>query len=1347
LVNDGTETNTVTWAQMPADAGTAPVIAYVTLAEDTPETAERFTNQSFTSTIVMAEDGKPASTKGIRGWVGGELVVIPQTDEIVGITDLTPTTYEIGTSVDPTDNWSDLTNVQTVNIGSSSSLASNKSLFIKADIGARFGVVGAYGTVDALRLYTSSTGEDNWVDQGVFSQLDLATDRDGGWLFKQSYLRVEDISGGNIGPSAWFVQNTEQVDRLEFKTNKDLDYFTLDLEVTQDDGAATGVVGAVDISNKTMDVVTPATSGAWGPANSGKYIIGEEVTTGSPKQYLKLDQATLEVIELQSAETPFTPIDTLNPTISFGATLGTADAPDDLLPIGTSIQTEVKAANGIAPDSIVESNPVTPISQTGPNATMHGLRFDSTRVTTLKRTNTTDNRGADFTFSFWGKKSNPQKHSVTASFDNTDDISNSNASIIRISNNSIDLYATTTNNYVGVSYTPTSNTWTHYVLKCEGGTIEVYVNGVSVGTAAFANSYFTAATNITVGGNGYNLGNLSDGYLSDVYFVHGQALPPETFGADFEGKWGPLDSAVVKTKIETPPPDFIAAFPDDQYNTSQVWSGALVSPDGWLGTNTAVKAFNGETTSGAVSNNLSATLTFTTSSFPNSSGPYDVRVYSDYQQEVYVGGTLASNPGGPGSVWHTISGVSEVTQIEIVATGGFRSDVAAIEINGRILVDNPAGFGGNSFFLPFDPEAPSFNGQTWSSFAVNNGLEPWTKAFDGVATPQYNSNEATSNSDLTPVVWEYTGSTPLTFNKLRIYARKDTALADGPEYEAEIFINDFEITDQVEDVHDWYEIDMTGAVNSSSLEKITLIGYNGVRNGNMRLGAVELDGFMLIDNVGRSAIGHDDSGNGNHFTDENFAVPGNTDQVWSAGATGDFVASLPARNMFDGSVSESSRAAVNTAGAVNFSNLTINSSLKIFTHSLEADTLVVNLGGTPVNVEFGSGYEWRTVALPSTPISFDSLEFIKNKPGVCAIEVDGEILIDKNVLDTVLDTPMKSYAVLETGANGNLEATAGGTNVTYMGEAGTDYYYEEDGVGKIHDGGTAFTSVSGKAYNFGQQPFATPLNTSQIWSDGSEASGGPSYGTLSGGGFTGKVGDIGSNGVTGDDLFGNTEGISTWNGSVSYTKSVAMWCYTNPDATFVFTINGTEYDVTSQVPGDFPSGNPGVLTTFTGLPASGTITKFEITATVPAGEASRGKGFTGWYIDGELLVDQDLGFGNLYQTWEEWNNVVTLRASNPEDVVKFEAIKTALENYEGDLRQFRADVVRRLVFDGFSVQELDALNVIDMNNATAWGANTGYEDGNIVTHDGEYWFALSSSYNNSPDDNDPEDWISMGIVE
>jgi len=49
-----------------------------------------------------------------------------------------------------------------------------------------------------------------------------------------------------------------------------------------------------------------------------------------------------------------------------------------------------------------------------------------------------------------------------------------------------------------------------------------------------------------------------------------------------------------------------------------------------------------------------------------------------------------------------------------------------------------------------------------------------------------------------------------------------------------------------------------------------------------------------------------------------------------------------------------------------------------------------------------------------------------------------------------------------------------------------------------------------------------------------------------------------------------------------------------------------------------------------------------------------------------------------------------------------------------------------------------------ITTAQAWAADTGYDADNLVEHDGRYWLALSSSYNNSPDATDSRDWFDLG---
>ena len=59
-----------------------------------------------------------------------------------------------------------------------------------------------------------------------------------------------------------------------------------------------------------------------------------------------------------------------------------AQTPDDTLPAGTSIKAYVETSNSAGEGTEV-TNAVTPIASSGPNATMYGLRFESSRKTYL----------------------------------------------------------------------------------------------------------------------------------------------------------------------------------------------------------------------------------------------------------------------------------------------------------------------------------------------------------------------------------------------------------------------------------------------------------------------------------------------------------------------------------------------------------------------------------------------------------------------------------------------------------------------------------------------------------------------------------------------------------------------------------------------------------------------------------------------------------------------------------------------------------------------------------------------------------------------------------------------------
>ena len=89
------------------------------------------------------------------------------------------------------------------------------------------------------------------------------------------------------------------------------------------------------------------------------------------------------------------------------------------------------------------------------------------------------------------------------------------------------------------------------------------------------------------------------------------------------------------------------------------------------------------------------------------------------------------------------------------------------------------------------------------------------------------------------------------------------------------------------------------------------------------------------------------------------------------------------------------------------SNVLINTNETFSTTLPSATGYKVNLGTGVSTVQFNSGTGPKV-----------------NQSSIVAIEADGQILVDANIQDTVVDTPIKNYAVLNSGTNGNLESTS-----------------------------------------------------------------------------------------------------------------------------------------------------------------------------------------------------------------------------------------------------------------------------------------------------------------------------------
>ena len=1080
----------------------------------------------------------------------------------------------------------------------------------------------------------------------------------------------------------------------------------------------------------------------------------------STKQYLKLDALGSDVFEVKELKSnpdnlevslSTYDVDTKTGTaqIKFGATLGVDDVPDDVLPINTSIKTEITALNGIEnPDktNVKESNPVTPISVTGPNATMYGLRFEGQRKTKLYFPNPgTGSRKS--TVSMWFKHT--KSNDFYALFSQGQDSNNDGFfTRFRIENGKLRVETAQAAGVQQVSMVTPSvipeERWQHLVVSFDSDSAMImYLNGQEVGRRALESTGkypWEAGRDTNIGCLGKNASGddiqFYEGYLSDVFYVEGQDLPPETFGEDFEGKWGPLDSSKVIENIGSVDE---TEFPPNLYDGSQVWS------DNYVGEQTIFppsQAFDGDIDTGFAfatsgGNGMSGTFNFSDITGLTS---LRVRVLTGYATtdngHFKVNGIDIQDQITTSRSWITIPD-DKLVSIEMgkgsAGSTTFDPNLSAVEVNGRILVD-AASFGTNGFFLPFNPDNPSGSSAglaTKYDVKVSNEFDINNANFTYDAAAPFASN--------VPLGEKASGDATTGYRTL--FYKLDAPGRPWFVRYAGFFDADTNIYSS-NDGNSWThaKAGKMPAPGDTSLQGDTAaIYWAWVLHPNA--GAPPNYGPDVTDVVVFSAIGYDASGNDNHFTDKNFQLQPAT--LYSKDITykGDYFAGSK-EEIFNGDPTFTKLVVSQTDGSAfikwtgTLENVT---SLSVFTERNGYVEVVGNLGtiqqsytlgGSSVEVAITPG----NLAAVGTTITSISTHWVAYPDQVYmySIKVNGSLLVDAEDagIDAVKDTPMLNYAVLETGANGNLEAT-GSSSITYLGEAGTDYYYEEDGVGKVHAGGGAFTSTSGKTYNFGQQPFASKYNNDQIWSTTSNLRTAPKNA------FDGDMSTTDNCGVNRTSSITFVEPLS---GCTKIEFHIRELSSGDPD-----NIDENKFRYSAKT----SDGDKSIEDV---VPYEGWHVIYEGPAVTMTGFENEVKNYggnlQGIRVNGEILVDTDSALGKavgneLFQTWAEWNDYVTLFADNPEHVAKFEAIKAALESYEGDLRQYRAQLLTRLVTSGFTLHEIDSMDLINIEDAAEWQVNTGYEDGALVTYNNEYWFALSSSYNNSPDDNDPEDWVSL----
>ena len=85
--------------------------------------------------------------------------------------------------------------------------------------------------------------------------------------------------------------------------------------------------------------------------------------------------------------------------------------------------------------------------------------------------------------------------------------------------------------------------WSHCVVKCDSGTVTLYINGESVGSGSGGNPLDTSTLYV---GSWIGANLFWGGYLADVYFIDGTAYSASSFGeTNSNGVWIPKKASVT----------------------------------------------------------------------------------------------------------------------------------------------------------------------------------------------------------------------------------------------------------------------------------------------------------------------------------------------------------------------------------------------------------------------------------------------------------------------------------------------------------------------------------------------------------------------------------------------------------------------------------------------------------------------------------------------------------------------------------------------------------------------------------------------------------------------------------
>ena len=332
LVNRNSKSYKITGAEFKDSLSSPPIIQSVTLTEDDPAGA-RFTSQDFTTTAVMLDNGNPASTKSIRGWVEGQLNGGPiETDELIGTTMsagyYAPTLTTNGTMPPDEEKKKPFDGTLSV-LG----IDGDETTWMQWDFGSDF-QPKTNGLPYVLKIELRNTGGktvDVFVDGSdtrVEPDSDNYPDADREFVVSIASFQTLRLMGGTNGPNCRRITVDGVVLRdadedLVFASNKDLDRLKVGDYVTQDNSG--GVSSDYSSTMTGADAGTPASRAFDGVTDGDSHrAMGSTLTwdatpydLAGPVDVWTINSRTVEVVGSNGNQSLSAPAGSTSSKLSF----------------------------------------------------------------------------------------------------------------------------------------------------------------------------------------------------------------------------------------------------------------------------------------------------------------------------------------------------------------------------------------------------------------------------------------------------------------------------------------------------------------------------------------------------------------------------------------------------------------------------------------------------------------------------------------------------------------------------------------------------------------------------------------------------------------------------------------------------------------------------------------------------------------------------------------------------------------------------------------------------------------------------------------------------------------------